>query len=115
MNDAEKATWADFEKIDMRVGKIVSVSDFPEAKIPAYKLKVDLGPDIGVKASSARITEFYPKNALLGKKVVCVVNFGPKKIGPFVSEVLVMGAYSQGGVVLLAPDLEKAEPGDKIG
>ncbi|MDP2717741.1 MAG: tRNA-binding protein [Candidatus Micrarchaeota archaeon] len=115
MAENSTATWQDFEKIDMRVGKIVAVTDFPEAKIPAYRLNVDLGPDIGVKKSSARITELYGRDELVGKKVVCVVNFAPKKVGPFRSEVLVMGAYSQGGVVLLKPELDRAEPGDKIG
>lgn len=110
-----EATWSDFEKIDLRVGKIVEVNDFPEAKKPAYKLKIDLGPDVGIRQSSARITEFYAKAELLGRKVVCVVNFAQKKIGSFVSEVLVMGAYSKGGVVLLSAEHENAQPGDKIG
>ncbi|MBI4360390.1 tRNA-binding protein [Candidatus Micrarchaeota archaeon] len=109
------ATWQDFEKIDMRVGIIVDVQDFPEAKVPAYKLNVDLGPQIGLKTSSARITQLYSKQDLLGKTVACVVNFAPKKIGSFVSEVLVMGSYSGGNVVLLTPDKPQAQPGDKIG
>lgn len=107
-------TWADFERIDMRVGVVVDAREFPEARRPAYQLRVDLGP-LGVRTSSARITDRYTPAELIGRQVVAVVNFPPRRIGPFVSEVLVMGAYSETGeVVLLRPDTEVA-PGARIG
>lgn len=97
--------WEDFEKVELRVGTIVDVSDFPEAKKPAYKLKIDFGEHLGIKESSAQITVHYTKNDLVGKQVVCVVNFPSKKIGPFVSQVLTTGfADSAGAVVLCVPD-----------
>ena len=108
------ATWPDFEKIDMRIGRIVKAEIFKEAKVPAYKLWVDLGPELGVKQSSAQITQAYKPEELGGKQVVCVVNFAPKQIGPFLSEVLVMGSKSSQGVVLLRPDFV-VENGDCIG
>jgi tRNA-binding protein len=96
------ATIEDFEEVDMRVGRIVAVDDFPEARKPAYKLTVDFGP-LGTKRSSAQITALYSKDDLLGRLVVAVVNFPPRRIGPFLSEVLVMGAPdAEGRVVLLA-------------
>ena len=107
------SSWADFEKIDLRVGKIVDVQEFPEARKPAFKITVDFGA-LGLKKSSAQITELYKKEDLLGRQVICVFNFLPKKIGPFVSEVLIMGVYSGKGVVLLKPDFEVKE-GEKIG
>ncbi len=106
--------WSDFEKVDMRVGVVVDAKEFPEAKKPAYRLWVDLG-SLGVKRSSARITHRYRLEDLVGRQVVCVVNFPPKQVGPFVSEVLVMGAYAKSDeVVLLRPD-EPVAPGSKIG
>ena len=100
------ATMEDFEKLEIRVGTIIRVEDFPEAKKPAYKLWIDLG-EIGVKQSSARITELYAKDDLTGKTVICVTNLGSRKIGPFVSEVLTTGFYrSDGSVVLAVPDKE---------
>jgi tRNA-binding protein len=105
--------WADFEKVDMRVGRVVRVDDFPEARRPAWKLEIDFGPRIGVKRSSAQVKD-YPREALEGRQVVAVVNFPPKRIGPFESEVLVLGALDdEKGVVLLAPDRDVA-PGDRI-
>ncbi len=105
----EKATitWDDFAKVAMRVGKIIRVEDFPEARKPAYKLWIDFGP-YGVKKSSAQLPQWYPnKEALLGRLVVAVTNFPPKQIGPFMSEVLVLGAIqSDGRVVLLQPDAD---------
>lgn len=96
------ATIEDFEKVEMRVGRIVAVEDFPEARKPAYKLTVDFGP-LGTKRSSAQITALYSKEDLLGRLVVAVVNFPPRRIGPFLSEVLVLGAPdAEGRVVLLA-------------
>jgi tRNA-binding protein len=98
--------WADFEKVDMRVGRIVSVEDFPEARRPAWKLRIDFGPEIGEKRSSARITN-YAREELEGRLVVGVVNFPPRQIGPVRSEVLVLGASdSEGRVILLAPDAD---------
>jgi tRNA-binding protein len=107
-------SWDDFEKVDMRVGVVVDAQPFPEARRPALKLRIDFGP-LGVKRSSARVTEHYGPEALVGRHVVAVVNFPPKQIGPFVSEVLVLGAYSEHGeVILLRPDVE-VSPGAKIG
>jgi tRNA-binding protein len=107
-------TWADFEKVDMRVGVVVDAQPFAEARRPAYKLWVDFGP-LGVKRSSAQITERYAVADLIGRRVIAVVNFPPKRIGPFVSEVLVLGAYDERGeVILLRPDFEVAT-GARIG
>ena len=107
-------TWGDFERVDMRVGVVVDVQEFPEARRPAYKLWVDFGP-LGVKRSSAQITRRYTPAELVGRRVVAVVNFPPKQIGPFVSEVLVLGAYDEAGeVILLHPD-HAVTPGSKIG
>ena len=103
----------DFQKVDMRVGRVVSVEDFPEARRPAWKLEIDFGPEIGVKRSSAQI-KHYGREALEGRLVVGVVNFPPLRMGEFKSEVLVLGALDQEkGVVLLRPD-ETVEPGDRI-
>jgi len=107
-------TWAEFEKVDMRVGVVVEAQPFPEARRPALKLRIDFGA-LGVKRSSAQITEHYQPAALVGRRVIAVVNFPPKQIGPFVSEVLVLGAYNdQGEVILLRPD-QDVTPGAKIG
>jgi tRNA-binding protein len=107
-------TWAEFEKVDMRVGIVVEARPFPEARRPALKLRIDFGP-LGIKRSSAQITDHYRPEELVGRRVVAVVNFPPKQIGPFVSEVLVLGAYNERGeVILLRPDLE-VSPGAKIG
>ena len=103
-----------FLAVDMRVGRVVAVDDFPEARKPAWKLTIDFGPEIGIKRSSAQITH-YRREELLDTLVTAVVNFPPRQIGPFMSEVLVLGALDeQLGVVLLRPD-RGAEPGSRIG
>ncbi len=106
--------WSDFEKVDIRVGVVTDARPFPEARQPAYRLWIDFGP-LGVKRSSAQITRYYQPAELIGRQVVAVVNFPPKQIGPFLSEVLVLGAYDEvGEVVLLRPDRPVA-PGARIG
>ncbi len=100
-------TFDDFMKVDIRVGKIVEVEDFPEARNPAYKLKIDFGDAIGVKKSSAQITVLYSKEDLLGRRIAAVVNFPPRQIGPVMSEVLVLGFSDQEGAIsLVKPDHE---------
>lgn len=105
-------TYDDFAKIDMRVGKVISVEDFPQALKPAYKLTIDFG-SLGIKKSSAQITN-YKKEELIGRQVVCVVNFSPKQIGPFVSEVLTLGAERDGGGYELLCTVPVAILGKKI-
>lgn len=107
-------TWAEFEKVDMRVGLVIDAQEFPEARRPAYRLSIDFGP-LGVKRSSAQITAHYRPEALVGRHVVAVVNFPPKRIGPFVSEVLVLGAYDEAGQVVLLHPERPVSPGSKIG
>ena len=109
-------TYEDFEKVDIRVGKIVEVSDFPEAKKPAYKLKVDFGADIGIKQSSVQAVGAHTKDELQGMLVCCVVNFPPKKIGPFTSEVLTLGFKNTAdiGWVLITPAKMSVEIGSKL-
>jgi tRNA-binding protein len=110
----EEITWNDFEKVELRVGTIVEVKEFPEAKKPAYKLKIDLGKEVGIKNSSAQITKLYSKEELLGKQVICVTNFGKKQIGKFLSEVLTCGFVSGEGEVVLAQPERKVENGSKL-
>lgn len=100
-------------KVDVRVGRIVEVAGFPEARRPAWKLRIDFGPEIGVKRSSAQITN-YAVQELEGRLVLAVVNFPPRQIGPFVSEVLTLGTYRDDTVLLVDPDVA-AEPGDRLG
>ena len=108
------AIFDDFMKLDIRVGEIREVEFFEKAKKPAYKLLVDFGSEIGVKKSSAQITECYKKDALIGKQILGVVNFPPRQIADFISEVLVLGVYSSEGVVLIKPD-QPVKKGDKLG
>lgn len=106
-------TWNDFEKVEMRVGTVVKVEDFPEAKKPAYKLTVDFGA-LGVKKSSAQVTRLYSKEQLLGRQVVCVVNFAPKQIANFSSECLVTGFVLENGDVVLTQPERKVPNGLKL-
>jgi tRNA-binding protein len=111
---AGEISFEDFLRVDMRVGRIVEVEEFPEARKPAWKLRVDFGPQIGVKRSSAQIRN-YERDELEGRLVIGVVNFPPRQIGPVRSEVLVLGTYTGEGVVrLLAPEAD-AELGDRVG
>lgn len=107
-----QATWADFQKLDLRVGRVLAAERFAEARQPAYKLTIDFGP-LGEKHSSAQITELYEAEELVGKLVVAVVNFPPKQIATMMSEVLVLGALEERGVVLLQPDGD-VRPGTRI-
>ncbi len=109
------ATIEDFQKLDIRVGKIIEANDFPEAKKPAYKLKIDFGGEIGIKNSSVQIVALYKKEELVGKLVLGVVNFPPRKIGPFESEVLTLGVPdNEGKVILIAPDKTGAVVGGRL-
>ena len=108
------ATFEDFMKFDIIVGTIIEAKVFEKAKRPAYQLKVDLGDERGIKKSSAQITEIYKPNDLIGKQVLAVVNFPPRQIADFMSEILVLGTYSKDGVVLITPDKE-VQNGDKLG
>lgn len=108
------AVFDDFAKLDIRVGTIVEAKVFEKAKKPAYQLKVDLGDEIGIKKSSAQITEVYKCEDLVSKQVLAIVNFPPRQISDFMSEVLVLGTYSEQGVVLIKPD-KPVKNGDKLG
>ncbi len=106
-------SWEEFEKVDMRVGTIVKVNDFPEARVPAYQLEIDFGV-MGIKKSSAQITKLYSKETLLGKQVIAVVNFSPKKIAHFYSEVLVLGVVQEEKDIILLQPERKAKNGRQI-
>ncbi len=98
-------SYAEFERVDIRVGRIIDVQDFPEARKPAYRLRIDFGPDLGIRKSSAQVTKHYVKGDLVNRLVVAVVNFPPRQIGPFMSEVLTLGVPdADGAVVLLTPE-----------
>jgi tRNA-binding protein len=111
---SDEITFDDFMRVDMRVGRIVDIEDFPEARKPAWKLRVDFGPEIGVLRSSAQIRN-YERSELEGRLVIGVVNFPPRQIGPVRSEVLVLGTYTSDGVVLLLSPEPDAELGDRVG
>ncbi len=108
------ATFDDFMKIDIRVGTIIEAEHFDKARKPAYKLKIDFGDEIGIKNSSAQITEKYTAEELVNKQILAVVNFPPMQIANFFSEVLTLGTYSEGGVILITPETP-AKNGDKLG
>ena len=111
----ETIDWSDFERVELRVGTVVAVEDFPEARKPAWKLTLDFGEAIGTRRSSAQITALYAREDLLGRQLVAVVNFAPKQIGPFMSECLVTGfAREDGAIVLIGPD-EAVPNGAKLG
>ena len=109
-----KITWQDFEKVDIRVGTIIKAEDLPEARSPAYILYVDFGSEVGIKKSSAQITNLYTKKQLLDKQVMGVVNFHPKQVGPMMSECLVLGFYNQDKYVVLAVPNTPVENGARL-
>ncbi|WP_266205446.1 tRNA-binding protein [Pontibacter kalidii] len=109
----EQISWQEFEKTDIRVGTIVAAEEFPEARKPAYKVQVDLGP-LGVKKSSAQITKLYKPEELIGMQVLCVTNLGKKQIGSFMSEVLVTGFADENGDIVLARPAGKVPNGSKL-
>ena len=110
------AVYDDFAKLDIRAGTILEAEEFPKARKPAYKLTIDFGPNIGIKKSSAQITSLYSPEELTGRKILAVVNFPPRQIADFMSEVVVLGTYSPDGVVLITPDKpERVQNGDKLG
>jgi len=108
-------SWQDFERVELRVGTVVTVEAFPEARKPAYKLTVDFGPEIGMRRSSVQITAHYTPEELEGRQVVGVVNFPPKRIGPFMSECLITGFYREDGTVILAVPDKSVPNGAKLG
>ena len=108
------ASFDDSLKLDIRVGTIVSAKNFEKARKPAYQLEVDMGEELGIKRSSAQITDHYRPEELVGKQVLAVVNFPPRQIANFFSEILILGTYSEGGVVLIRPD-KPVKNGDKLG
>ena len=111
----ELITWNDFEKLEIRVGQVIEVHDFPKARKPAFKLLIDFGEELGIKNSSAQITHHYTKDDLLKKQVIAVVNFPPKQIGGFISECLVLGIYDENNDVILLKPERPVKNGQKIG
>ncbi|WP_338410565.1 tRNA-binding protein [uncultured Flavobacterium sp.] len=108
-------SWLDFEKVEMRIGTILKVSDFPEARKPAYQIKIDFGIAIGIKKTSAQITTKYNKEELIGKQIVAVINFPKKQIGNFMSECLLLGSLGENKDVVLLSSDKKVENGLRIG
>jgi tRNA-binding protein len=111
----EPISWADFERVELRVGTVVAAEEFPEARKPAYKLTVDFGEEVGIRRSSVQITALYTKEGLMGKQVIGVVNFPKKQIGPFLSECLITGFYREDGAVVLAVPDKPVPNGSKSG
>jgi len=114
-NEQNLLSWKDFEKVEMRIGTIVDVNDFPEAEKPAFQLIIDFGNEIGMKKSSAQITKRYTKEDLIGKQIIAVINFPKKQIGNFVSECLVLGSVGDDNDILLLTSDYKVENGLRIG
>ena len=111
----KEISWGEFDQVELRVGTVVEVSEFPEARKPAWKLVIDFGEEIGVRKSSAQITDLYDADSLMGRQVVAVVNFPRKQIGPFMSECLVTGFYQPNGAVVLAVPERPVQNGAKLG
>ncbi|SEA59698.1 tRNA-binding protein [Desulfuromusa kysingii] len=111
----EEISWQQFDQIELRSGTIIEVEDFPEARVPAYKIRVDFGPKIGIKKSSAQITDLYRKEDLLGRQIIGVVNFPEKQIGPFRSQCLICGFYQDDRSVVLAVPERQVGNGAKLG
>lgn len=110
----EEISWQEFEKVELRVGTIIEVEEFPEARKPAYKLKVDFGEELGIRKSSAQITHLYTKEDLVGKQIIGVVNFPKKQIGPTISECLITGFYDENNHVVLAVPDQSIKNGAKL-
>jgi len=110
----EQIAWADFEKVELRIGTIIRAEDFPEAKKPAYKLWIDFGPEIGTKKSSGQYTLLYKKEELLGRQVLCCINFPPKQVANFISECLTCGFVEENGEIVLAMPERKVKNGAKL-
>lgn len=111
----QQIDWQHFEMVELRTGTIIEVEDFPEARVPAYRIKADFGPEIGVKKSSAQVVDLYGKEELLGRQIIAVVNFPPKQIGPFRSEFLLTGFYQADRSVVLAVPERRVDDGLKLG
>ncbi|MCG8520116.1 MAG: tRNA-binding protein [Pseudomonadales bacterium] len=114
ISSTNELSWDEFQRVELRAGTVIEVEDFPEARRPAYRLKIDFGAEIGVRKSSAQITDLYQKSDLLGRQVLAVVNFPPKQIGPMRSECLVTGVRRQDGAVVLASVDEAVPNGNRL-